>query len=81
MPALGHVACRRCVSVHFERAKRLFKGLKASRLDVSNDQELRKLIEVDLLITDDLCLTPLDATETADLYASSLVVTTAPRRS
>jgi DNA replication protein DnaC len=66
--ALGHVACRRRVSVHFERADRLFKRLKASRLDASYDQELRKLIGVDLLIIDDFCLTPLDATETADLY-------------
>lgn len=66
--ALGHVACRRRVSVHFERADRLFKRLKASRLDQSYDQELRKLIGVDLLIIDDFCLQPLDATETADLY-------------
>ena len=66
--ALGHVAIRRRVSVHFERSDRLFKRLKASRLDASYDQELRKLIGVDLLILDDFCLTPLDATETSDLY-------------
>jgi len=66
--ALGHVAVRRRVSVHFERSDRLFKRLKASRLDASYDQELRKLIGVDLLILDDFCLTPLDATETSDLY-------------
>lgn len=66
--ALGHIACRRRVSVHFERADRLFKRLKASRLDQSYDQELRRLIGVDLLIIDDFCLQPLDATETADLY-------------
>lgn len=66
--ALGHVATRRRVSVHFERADRLFKRLKASRLDASYDQELRKLIGVSLLIIDDFCLSPLDATETADLY-------------
>jgi DNA replication protein DnaC len=62
------VAIRRRVSVHFERSDRLFKRLKASRLDASYDQELRKLIGVDLLILDDFCLTPLDATETSDLY-------------
>jgi len=66
--ALGHVACRRRASVHFERSDRLFKRLKASRLDASYDQELRKLIGVDLLALDDFCLTPLDATETSDLY-------------
>ncbi len=66
--ALGHVAVRRRVSVHFERSDRLFKRLKASRLDATYDQELRKLIGVDLLILDDFCLTPLDATETSDLY-------------
>jgi DNA replication protein DnaC len=66
--ALGHVACRRRVGVHFERADRLFKRLKASRLDASYDQEMRKLIGVELLILDDFCLSPLDATETADLY-------------
>lgn len=66
--ALGHVACRRRASVHFERSDRLFKRLKASRLDASYDHELRKLIGVDLLVLDDFCLTPLDATETSDLY-------------
>jgi DNA replication protein DnaC len=66
--ALGHVATRRKKSVHFERSERLFKRLKATRLDASYDQEMRKLIGVDLLILDDFCLTPLDATETSDLY-------------
>ena len=54
--------------MHFERSDRLFKRLKATRLDASYDQEMRKLIGVDLLILDDFCLTPLDATETSDLY-------------
>ena len=66
--ALGHVACRRRISVHFERADRLHKRLKAARLDQSYDAELRRLIGVDLLILDDLCLQALDATETADFY-------------
>jgi DNA replication protein DnaC len=66
--ALGHVATRRRVSVHFERSDQLFKRLKATRLDNSYDAELRKLIGVDLLILDDFCLTPLDATATSDLY-------------
>jgi DNA replication protein DnaC len=66
--ALGHIACRRRIGVHFERADRLHKRLKASRLDASYDQEMRKLIGVDLLIIDDFALQPLDATETADIY-------------
>jgi len=66
--ALGHVACRRRIGVHFERADKLHKRLKAARLDASYEQEMRKLIGVDLLILDDLCLQPLDANETADLY-------------
>jgi DNA replication protein DnaC len=66
--ALGHIACRRRISVHFERAEKLHKRLKASRLDASYEVEMRKLIGVDLLIIDDFALTYLDATETADIY-------------
>jgi len=66
--ALGHIACRRRISVHFERADRLHKRLKAARLDASFDVEMRKLIGVELLIIDDFALTALDATETADIY-------------
>jgi len=66
--ALGHIACRRRIGVHFERADRLHKRLKASRLDASYEAEMRKLIGVDLLIIDDFALQPLDATETADIY-------------
>ena len=39
--ALGHIACRRRISVHFERADRLLKRLKAARLDASYDVEMR----------------------------------------
>ena len=66
--ALGHIACRRRVSVHFERSDRLHKRLKAARLDASYDQEMRKLIGVDLLLIDDFALQPLDMLETADIY-------------
>ncbi len=66
--ALGHIACRRRISVHFERADRLHKRLKAARLDASYDAEMRKLIGVELLLIDDFALQPLDATETADIY-------------
>ena len=66
--ALGHVACRRRFSVHFERADRLHKRLKATRLDATHDAEMRKLMRVDLLILDDFALQSLDAVETADFY-------------
>lgn len=66
--ALGHIACRRRIGVHFERADKLLKRLKASRLDASYEQEMRKLIGIDLLIVDDFALSALDAVETADVY-------------
>jgi DNA replication protein DnaC len=66
--ALGHIACRRRISVHFERAEKLHKRLKAARLDASHDAEMRKLIGVDLLIIDDFALTALGVQETADIY-------------
>ncbi len=66
--ALGHAAVRRRFTVHFERADKLLKRLKASRLDNSHEAELRKLLRVDLLILDDFCLQPLDAIDTADIY-------------
>ena len=56
--ALGHIACRRRVGVHFERADRLLKRLKAARLDANYDAEMRKLIGVELLMIDDFCLQP-----------------------
>ncbi len=66
--ALGHIACRRRLRVHADRADRLFKRLKAARLDASHDQEMRRLIAVDLLIIDDFALQSLDAVQTADFY-------------
>lgn len=66
--ALGHIACRRRYRVHFERADKMFKRLKAARLDKSADAEMRKLVGVDLLIIDDFALHPLDVTETNDFY-------------
>ena len=66
--ALGHIACRRRISVHFERHDRLHKRLKAARLDASYDHEMRKLIGVDLLVIDHFALQPLDMLETADVY-------------
>ena len=66
--ALGHAATRRRYSVHLERADKLFKRLKAARLDHTYDDEMRKLHRVELLILDDLALHPLDATQTNDFY-------------
>ena len=61
--ALGHIACRRRYRVHFERADKMFKRLKAARLDNSAEAELRKLISVDLLVIDDFALHPLERVE------------------
>src|SRR5215204_1692509 len=66
--ALGHAAIRRRFTVHFERCDRLLKRLRASRLDNSHDNEMRKLLRVDLLIVDDFALQSLDALDTADVY-------------
>ena len=66
--AIGHIACRRRYRTHAERTDRLFKRLKAARLDNSHEHELRRLIGVDLLILDDFALHTLDATATGDFY-------------
>lgn len=66
--ALGHIAVRRRHSVLMARADKLFKRLKAARLDNSVEAEMRRLTQVRLLIIDDFALQPLDATETADFY-------------
>jgi DNA replication protein DnaC len=66
--ALGHIAVRRRRTVHMAPAAKLFKRLKAARLDNTLDAEMRRLAGVELLILDDFALQPLDATETADFY-------------
>ena len=66
--ALGHAAVRARHSVHFERAGPLLKRLRASRLDNSHDEQIRRLLRTDLLILDDFCLQPMDAADTADIY-------------
>ena len=66
--ALGHIACRKRVKVLFERADKLFRRLKATRLDGTHEAEVRKLVGTDLLIIDDFALQKLDATETSDFY-------------
>ncbi len=54
--------------MHAERADKLFKRLRATRLDHTHDEEMRKLHRIDVLILDDLALHPLGATETSDFY-------------
>ena len=66
--ALGHIAIRRRRTVHMATASKLFKRLKAARLDNTLDYEMRRLTAIELLILDDFALQPLDATETADFY-------------
>jgi DNA replication protein DnaC len=66
--ALGHIAIRRRLSVHFSRADKLFTRLRAARLDNTLEAEIRRLARVDLLILDDFALRPLEATETSDFY-------------
>ncbi|HEY9415073.1 MAG TPA: IS21-like element helper ATPase IstB [Pseudonocardia sp.] len=66
--ALGHIAIRRRISVHFSRADKLFTRLRAARLDNTLDAEMRRLARVELLILDDFALRPLDATQTSDFY-------------
>ena len=66
--ALGHIACRRGFSVLALKHDRMLKALKHSRLDNSYEVELRKLLSVDLLIIDDFCPDPLDATEGRDTF-------------
>ena len=66
--ALGHIAIRRRISVHFARADKLFTRLRAARLDNTLDAEMRRLARVELLILDDFALRPLDPIQTSDFY-------------
>ena len=43
-------------------------AVRAARLDATYEQELRRLLRVDLLVLDDFALEALDATETHDFY-------------
>lgn len=66
--ALGHIAVRRRYTTLMARADKLFKRLKAARLDNTIEAEMRRLAHVELLIIDDFALKGLDQTETADFY-------------
>lgn len=66
--ALGHIACRRGLSVIAVRADKMLKTLKHGRLDNTHEVELRKLLAADLLIVDDFGLDGMDAVESRDAY-------------
>ncbi len=66
--ALGHIAVRRRLTVHFTRADKLFTRLRAARLDNTLEAEVRRLTRTDVLILDDFALRPLGPTETSDFY-------------
>jgi DNA replication protein DnaC len=66
--ALGHIAVRRRHSVLMARADKLFKRLKAARLDNTVEAEMRRVARIEVLILDDFALQPLDTTQTADFY-------------
>jgi DNA replication protein DnaC len=46
----------------------MLKTLKHARLDNTHEQELRKLIAVDLLILDDFALDAMETAESRDIY-------------
>ena len=66
--ALGHIAVRRRHTVRFLRADKMFRTLKAARLDNSVDAEMRAPARIQLLILDDFALQSMDSTETSDFY-------------
>lgn len=66
--ALGHAAVRRRVPTLFCRADRLFHDLKASRLDNTTEQAMRRLASVKLLVVDDFALRSMDPVQTSDFY-------------
>lgn len=54
--------------MHTAPADKLFKRLKAARLDNTLEYEMRRLATVELLIIDDLALQSLYAASTTDFY-------------
>jgi DNA replication protein DnaC len=81
--ALGHIASRRGASVLAVRVDKMLKTLKHARLDNTHEQELRRLLVVDLLILDDFALDAMEPAESRDIYdifieryrAGSIIVT------
>jgi DNA replication protein DnaC len=81
--ALGWIACRHGYTVLALTADKMLTRLKHARLDHTYEQELRKLLAVDVLLIDDFGLDALDPTESRDTYeilierhrAGSIIVT------
>jgi DNA replication protein DnaC len=65
--ALGNAACRAGYSVTYLRAPKLFTSTYQARADGSYLKVLHRMSKVDLLIIDDIGLTPLNDTERRDL--------------
>ena len=65
--ALGNFAARQGFTVIYLRAPKLFEALHQSRADGSRLKLLAKFAKVQLLILDDILLTPLADAERADL--------------
>ena len=65
--ALGNFAARQGHTVLYLRAPRLFETLLQAKADGSHLKTLTKLAKVDILILDDLFLTPLSDAERKDL--------------
>ena len=66
--SLAYIACRRGRTALMNRTDKLLKQLRASRLDHTYDQEMRRYIAVDLLILDDFGLDQLTPDESRDIY-------------
>jgi DNA replication protein DnaC len=66
--ALGHRACRAGFQAIYTPAQRMFAELRASRADGSFERKLLRYTTPDLLIIDDLGLTPLGRDEPVVLY-------------
>lgn len=63
---LGHIASARGKTVVCQTAAETFKLLRASRLDDSHTQEMRRLMTPGLLIIDDFVQRPMDGYDTVD---------------
>lgn len=66
--AIGHRACRAGHSVLFVPAHEMFRELRSARADGTVTKRVQRYLNVDLLILDDLGLSPLDHTDPMDLY-------------
>lgn len=65
--AFGNQACRQGLSVIYLRLPRLFEELKVAHGDGSYGKRMSQFARADLLILDDLGLTPIGQAERADL--------------